>query len=44
MKTDYFSIIVKSCTLLMLFGPVTDVQSLDIRKYAYLLDDEMNIA
>lgn len=31
MKTDYLSIIVKFCTLLILFGPVTDVHSLDIR-------------
>jgi len=33
MKTDYSSIIARSCTLLMLLGPVTDVRSLDIRKY-----------
>ncbi|TGZ50640.1 discoidin domain-containing receptor 2 isoform X1 [Temnothorax longispinosus] len=31
MKTDYLSIIARFCTLLILFGPVTDVHSLDIR-------------
>ncbi|XP_020282480.1 discoidin domain-containing receptor 2-like isoform X2 [Pseudomyrmex gracilis] len=31
MKTDYLSIIARLCPMLILFGPVTDVQSLDIR-------------
>ncbi|XP_029660186.1 discoidin domain-containing receptor 2-like [Formica exsecta] len=31
MKADYLSIIAKLCTLLILFGPVTNVYSLDIR-------------
>lgn len=43
MKADYLSIIAKLCTLLILFGPVANVYSLDIRKYKIYKDSLFNI-